>query len=171
MFRRATLLDDAHKLDDFDCGTPSLNIYLKDRAADNQARGYTRSYVIADNDFRVVGYCSLCSGMMSRDNVPRQVAGHGAPNDIPVILLARLAVDKDYQGLRLGADLLKHAFMIAILSAENIGVSAMLVHAKDERAASFYGKYGFRPARNLERAMLCSIQDMVATLAVAKSGQ
>ena len=169
MFRRATPLNDAHKLDDFDCGTPSLNVYLKVRAAESQARGYARTYVIAAEDFRVVGYSSLCSGMVSRDNVPRQVAGHGAPSDIPVVLLARLAVDKDYQGQRLGADLLKHAFMMAILSAENIGVSAMLVHAKDERAARFYSKYGFRPARNLERAMLCSIKDMIATFAAANS--
>jgi GNAT superfamily N-acetyltransferase len=168
MFRRATLLDTTHIFDEFDCGTPSLNIYLKDRAADSQAKGYARTYVIADRDFRVVGYCSLCSGMMSRDNVPRQVAAHGAPSDIPVVLLARLAVDKNYQGLRLGADLLKHAFLMAILSARSIGVSAMLVHAKDDRAASFYSKYGFRPAKNLERAMLCSIKDMVATLAAAR---
>lgn len=167
MFRRATLLDAAHKFDEFDCGIPSLNIYLKVRAADSQAKGYARTYVIADQDFRVVGYCSLCSGMMSRDNVPRQVAAHGAPNDIPVVLLARLAVDQNYQGLRLGRDLLKHAFLMAVLSAKNIGVSAMLVHAKNEKAVSFYSKYGFRPAKNPERAMLCSIRDMVASLAAA----
>ena len=135
---------------------------------DNQVRGYANTYVIADNAFRVAGYCSLCSAMIGREHVPRQIAGHGAPDNIPVVLLARLAVDKDCQGQRLGSDLLKHAFFKAVQSVRNIGASAMLVHAKDENAANFYRKYGFRPAKNLERAMLCSIKDIVAALAASK---
>lgn len=137
---------------------------------DNQDEGYARTYVVADTDFRVVGYCSLCGSMISRAHVPRQIAGHGAPNDIPVVLLARLAVDREYQGLRLGADLLKYAFQIAMLSADRIGVRAMLVHAKDDDAMRFYRKYKFRETKNLERAMLCSIKDIAAALAAAKSG-
>lgn len=168
MFRRATLLDEAHKLDDFDRGEPGLNDYLEDRAMGNQDEGYARTYVIANSDFGVVGYCSLCSSMISRANAPRQSAGHGAPNDIPVVHLARLAVDKDHQGAGPGAELLKYALQTTLLYAEKIGVRAMLVHAKNESAASFYGRYKFRAARNLERAMLCSVKDIAASLAVAK---
>ncbi|MGV3550172.1 GNAT family N-acetyltransferase [Rhizobium sp.] len=161
-------MNEAHKLDDFDCGAAVLNVYLQDRALDNQVRGYANTYVIADDNFRVVGYCSLCSSMIGREHVPRQIAGHGAPENIPVVLLARLAVDKDYQGQKLGADLLKHAFLKSILSVRSIGASAMLVHAKDEKAANFYRKYGFRPAKNFERAMLYPIKDIIASLAAVK---
>ena len=168
MFRRAALLNEIHEFDEFDCGIPSLNFYLQDRALDSQMLGYARSYVIADSDFRVVGYCSLCGGMISRDNVPRQVAGHGAPINVPVVVLARLAVDKGYQGLGLGGDLLKYAFMMTVLSSNHVGASAMLVHAKNDNAESFYRKYGFRSAKNLERVMLCPMKDIIATLAAAE---
>ena len=67
----------------------------------------------------------------------------------------------------LGADLLRHAFQMAMLASGKIGMSAMLVHAKDEKAASFYAKYRFRSAKNLERVMLCSIKDMIAAFAAA----
>ncbi|CAN7431107.1 GNAT family N-acetyltransferase [Rhizobium sp. LjRoot254] len=164
MFRRPAPLSLTHKLDDFDCGKPELNIYLTERAMGNQEEGYTRTYVIADRDQSVVGYCSLCGSMISRNLVPRQIAGHGAPNDIPVVLLARLAVDKNHWGMKLGADLLKHAFLMTMLSADRIGVRAMLVHAKDDEAIGFYKKYKFRTAKGLERAMLCSTKEIAASL-------
>jgi GNAT superfamily N-acetyltransferase len=171
MFRRPTALSSTQVLDEFDCGATALNLYLTDRALGNQDEGYTRTYVIADKDFRVVGYCSLCGSMISRMNTPRQIAGHGAPNDIPVVLLGRLAVHKHYQGVGLGADLLRYAFQMAMLSAERIGIRAMLVHAKDDHAAHFYGKYKFRAAKNMDRAMLCSIKDIATSLAAAKLDQ
>jgi GNAT superfamily N-acetyltransferase len=161
-------LSEHHRIDGFDCGKPDLNVYLAERARESQRDGYARTYVISDADQLVVGYYSVCSSMISRNVAPRQIAGHGAPRDIPVILLARLAVDGAYQGLGLGGDLLKHAMQMATLSAERVGVRAMLVHALDDDAERFYRKYNFRPARELDRTLLRSLNDIATSLQVAR---
>lgn len=171
MFRRPELLSELHQLDRFDCGKPELNDYLVRLATDSQRDGYARTYVISDADRRVAGYYSICSSMISRHVAPRQIAGHGAPRDIPVILLARLAVDSAYQGHGLGGDLLKHAMQMAVLSAERLGVRAMLVHALDDDAERFYRRYNFRPAKELERTLLRSLGHIVASMRAAHEQQ
>ncbi len=164
MYRKPAPLDERHHLDDFDSGKPALDSFLKDMALHNQAQGYTRTFVIADVDFRVAGYHSLCAGMISRDNVPRQVKGHHAPGEIPVALLARLAVDKRHQGHGLGAELLKNALLAVLATAEVVAFRAVMVHALDDEAERFYLKYGFRQAKGLERTLLLPVKDIAASL-------
>lgn len=170
MFRRPVLLADRHIVDDFDCGKSELNTYLVERALFNQIEGYARTYVVSDERDRVAGYYSICSSMIGRANVPRQIGGHGAPGNIPVLLLARLAVDRSARGEGLGALLLRHALETAVLSAETVGSRAVLVHAIDDEAQRFYLRYGFRPARGLERTLLRSLKDIAASMAAAKLG-
>jgi GNAT superfamily N-acetyltransferase len=169
MFRRPEPLAAHHRLDQFDCGRSELNLYLQKRALPSQKEGFARTYVIAGSDDAVVGYHAIASGMISRGQAPRSVGGHGAPSDIPVILLARLAVDLKHQGHGLGAELLKHAFHVSVAAASRIGVRAMLVHAIDEDAVRFYQRYGFRAAKGLERTLLCPIADIVAALDFARA--
>lgn len=66
------------------------------------------------------------------------------PDPAPVVLLGRLAVDRGWQGLGLGADLLRDAVLRILNAAELIGVRAILVHAISEAAKTFYERYGFR---------------------------
>jgi ribosomal protein S18 acetylase RimI-like enzyme len=164
-FRRPALLQDHHIRDAFDSGKLALDVFLKTMAQHNQVQGYSRTYVIADNDFNVVGYHSLCAGMIWREHSPRQVKGHQAPTEIPVALLARLAVDRTCQGRGLGGKLLKHALLSVLATAETIAFRAVMVHALDDEAVKFYSRYGFRQAKGLERTLLLPIKDIAAALA------
>lgn len=164
MYRKPAPLGDRHGLADFDSGKPALDAFLKEMALHNQAQGYTRTFVIADADFRVVGYHSLCAGMISREHAPRSVKGHPAPGEIPVALLARLAVDRHHHGRGLGGELLKNALLAVVATADVIAFRAVMVHALDDDAERFYLKYGFRPAKGLERTLLLPVKDILASL-------
>jgi GNAT superfamily N-acetyltransferase len=169
MYRRPTPLTEQHRCDGFDSGRPVLDGFLKEMALFNHLQGYTRTFVIADADFQVVGYYSLCAGMISRDNATRQVKGHRAPGEIPVALLARLAVDRRHQGHGLGAALLKNALTAVVSTSDVIAFRAVMVHALDEEAQRFYEKYGFRSAKGMERTLLLPVKDILASLAAASS--
>jgi GNAT superfamily N-acetyltransferase len=167
-YRRPALLTEAHVVHGFDCGKAELNSFLVERAAFNHAEGYSRTYVISDAHDHVAGYYSICSSMIGRENAPRQIGGHGAPGAIPVLLLARLAVDRAAQGRGIGGLLLRHAFETAVLSAERVGRRAILVHAIDDDAERFYVNYGFRRASGVERTLLRSLKDIASSLAAVK---
>ncbi len=167
MFRKPAPLAEHHRVDDFDSGKPALDVFLKDMAFHNQQQGYSRTFVIATEDDRVVGYHSLCAGMISRNSAPRQVKGHNAPGEIPVALLARLAVDRRSQGMGLGKALLKNALLAVVSSSQFVAFRAVMVHALDDEAEAFYLKFGFRTAKGLERTLLLPTRDIVASLSQA----
>jgi GNAT superfamily N-acetyltransferase len=127
---------------DFDCGNDVLNDWLKKRALKNQASGASRTFVIC-NKGRVVGYYALSSGSVERLEAPKAIA-RNMPQTIPVMLLGRLAIDRDAQGQGLGAALLKDALLRVLSVAKNVGVRAILVHAISEDAKRFYLGYGFQ---------------------------
>lgn len=134
-----TGLDSTHDRDGFDCGEPSLNDYLKRFAVQNAKQGLGRTWVAATDGGAIGGYYTLVSSSVSFDIVPKKLPRY----PVPVILLARLAVDLRYQGQRLGADLLLDALERAAEVADEIGVYAVVLDALHERAQSFYLKYGF----------------------------
>jgi len=167
MFRKPVPLDENHRVEDFDSGKAALDEFLKDMALHNQQQGVSRIFVIADADFRVAGYHSLCAGMISRDNATRQIKGHRSPREIPVALLARLAVDRQYQGQGLGRALLKNALLAVVSSSQLVAFRAVMIHAIDEDAERFYGKFGFRAAKGLERTLLLPTKDIALSLQAA----
>ncbi|MCD2172026.1 GNAT family N-acetyltransferase [Rhizobium sp. C4] len=164
MVRRPAPLGIQHRLDGFDSGKPDLDHYLRDIARANHENGLARSFVIADADFTVVGYYSLAAAMISRNEAPRNIGGHGSPRDIPVALLARLAVDRRHQGRGLGAQLLRAALLSVLAGAEHVAFRAVMVHALDDEATRFYAKYGFRAAKGSERTLLLPLQDVTFNL-------
>jgi GNAT superfamily N-acetyltransferase len=164
MYRKPAPLSEQHHLGDFDSGKPVLDVFLKEMALHNHAQGYTRTFVIADADFRVVGYHSLCAGMISREKAPRQVKGHQAPGETPVALLARLAVDRRHHGQGLGGELLKNALLAVVATSEVVAFRAVMVHALDDEATRFYLRYGFRQAKGLDRTLLLPVKDIVASI-------
>ena len=139
------LLTKDHDRNSFDCGVPALDDYLKKYALQNQKKYAARTYV-ATRGNRVVGYYSLAYGSVSLEDAPHSVKSGLPRHPIPVILLARLAVDSTEQGSGLGAALLKDALLRTIQAAEIAGLRAMLVHAKDDSAKRFYEKFGFEPS-------------------------
>lgn len=139
------LLTKDHDRNSFDCGVPALNEYLKRYALQNQKKHAARTYV-ATRGNRIVGYYSLAYGSVSLEEAPQSVKSGLPRHPIPVILLARLAVDLSEKGHRLGAALLKDALLRTIQAAEIAGLRAILVHAKDDSAKGFYEKFGFEPS-------------------------
>ena len=139
------LLTKDHDRNSFDCGVPALNDYLKKYALQNQKKYAARTYV-ATRGNRIVGYYSLAYGSVSLEEAPQRVKSGLPRHPIPVILLARLAVDSTEQGRGLGPALLKDALLRTIQAAEIAGLRAMLVHAKDDPAKRFYEKFGFEPS-------------------------
>ena len=132
----------SHLLDGFACGEASLDDWLKRRALPNQLSGASRTFVVADGQGRVFGYYAMAAGA-----VAHQLATSGVrrnmPDPIPVMVLARLAVDHRAQGIQLGAGLLQNAVHRAVAVSQNAGVRALLVHALNEQAQQFYAHYGF----------------------------
>lgn len=134
-----------HRLEDFDCGREALNRFLQRHAWNNQQSGSAQTYVLA-KDLLVSGYYSLAAGSVTHDEATARVRKGQARHPIPVILLARLAVDSRLQGRGVGPALLKDALLRTASAASTIGARALLVHAKDERARSFYEHYTFEPS-------------------------
>jgi GNAT superfamily N-acetyltransferase len=132
----------AHHLDDFECGEPSLDEWLKRRAA-NQSSGASRTFVVLDDEGRVRGYYALAASAVSHESATSKVR-RNMPDPVPVMVLGRLAVDRGAQGRQLGAALLQDAFKRAVSVSSNAGVRALLVHALHERAKQFYERYGFQ---------------------------
>lgn len=132
-----------HLVDAFACGEASLDDWLKRRAMASQSSGASRTFVVAGQDGRVYGYYALAAGAVSH-----QIATSGVrrnmPDPVPVMVLARLAVDHRAQGMKLGVALLQDAVKRAVAVSQNAGVRALLVHALNERATQFYAHYGFQ---------------------------
>lgn len=132
-----------HILDDFACGEASLDEWLKRRALSNQLTGASRTFVVADQERRVLAYYAMAAGAVSHQLATSRVR-RNIPDPIPVMVLARLAVDQRVQGIKLGAGLIQDAVNRAAVVSQNAGVRALLVHALDDRAKQFYQYYGFQ---------------------------
>jgi GNAT superfamily N-acetyltransferase len=139
-------LDGGHDRTVFDCGAPALNLYLRNYALQNQKRGIVRNYVTTHTDDKVVvAYYSLVYAALEQKLLPLKLVRGLGKYDIPVMLLARLAVDRREQGQGLGKALLKDAILRTMQAAHIAGLKLLLVHAKDQPAADFYRKHGFEP--------------------------
>jgi GNAT superfamily N-acetyltransferase len=145
-FSAVAPLDGGHDRTEFDCGAPALDLYLRNYALQNQKKGIVRNYVTTHADSKVVvAYYSLVYAAIDRKLLPAKLVKGLGKYDIPVMLLARLAVDHREQGQGLGKALLKDAILRTMQAAEIAGLKLLLVHAKDEVAADFYRKHGFEP--------------------------
>ena len=125
----------AHDLSVFDCGVSALNDWLTQRAVENESR-FSRTYVACEHK-RVVRYFCISAGAVQRAAAPGKLR-RNAPDSIPISIIGRLAVSRDYAGKGLGADLLADALRRIAVASESIGIGAVLVHAKDDRAKAFY---------------------------------
>lgn len=150
-----------HDLESFDNGQhPTLDRWLRETARKSEGLS-ARTYVVcaADRPERVVGYFAISTAMAHRGALPSAKLRRDMPNDVPLLLIGRLAVDKDYQGLGLGSALLADALARCESAAEIAGARGVIAHAIDEAALGFYLKYGFTHAPELgERVVLLSIE-------------
>ncbi|MEI6026511.1 MAG: GNAT family N-acetyltransferase [Betaproteobacteria bacterium] len=131
-----------HRTEGFSCGEASLDEWLRRRALVNQTTGASRTFVVTDDQGQVLAYYALAAGAVSHQESPGSIR-RNMPEPIPVMVLARLAVDQRLQGRQVGGALLKDALRRAAAVAQNVGVRALLVHALNEHARQFYIHYGF----------------------------
>lgn len=124
-----------HDLSHFDCSAPALNDWLRHRALKNESR-FSRTYVVCAGQ-RVAGYYCISAGSVERAAAPGKLR-RNAPDAIPVSVIGRLAVDREYASKGLGADLLADALRRIAVASQSIGIGAVLVHAKDDAAKRFY---------------------------------
>ena len=138
-------LDRNHERGQLDCGEPALDEYLRRYARQNQDSGIARTFVaVGDPDpERVIGYYSIAVGAIDRANLPAPAARRFPAFPIPVARLGRLAVDRAIQGHGLGEDLMMDALRRSLRAAAEVGIVAVLVDAKHERARRFYARYEF----------------------------
>ena len=150
-------LSSTHQLAEFVSGESVLDDWLKQRGLKNQAYGAARTFVVCKADSnQVAGFYSLATGSVNQVNATGSLR-RNMPDPIPVIVLARLAVDVSLRGKGLGADLLHDAVLRCYRVAENIGVRAIMVHALTEEAKSFYIHHGFKASQTQERTLFLKI--------------
>ena len=166
LLKSPVLLDKVHDVASFDCGEEALNEYLTRFAYINNKHSSSRSYVTCRNN-RVVGYYTLTIGSVTQEEATSRVSkGMAIHRPIPVIILARLAVDRNEQGTGIGKELLKDALIRAVQGADIISGRAILVHAKNKAAKGFYQKYGFESSTIDEYHLLLLLKDIKKTLEI-----
>ena len=153
-------LDSHHDLSRFQNGKhPSLNDWLRDRALTSKGLS-ARTYVICDAEdpTRVVGYYAIATATVRREGLPSAKLRKGMPEEVPLLLIGRLALDEDYQGLGIGTDLLADALRRCLAAAEIAGARGVVAHALDEEALRFYQRHGFLLSPLGERTVVMPIE-------------
>lgn len=144
-------LSAAHDLSGFDCGRPSMNDWLQQRALKWQSNNGARVVVLAEAS-AVRAYYALSSGAVRRAEAPKAM-GRSNPDPLPIILLGRMAVDQRLHGQGVARDLMLDAFDRTYAVSQQVGVVALVVHALDEDLAGFYQKFGFYRAPQTAEAL------------------
>jgi GNAT superfamily N-acetyltransferase len=153
----------SHDLDAFTCGHPSLDTWLREHAQHATRQG-TRTYLlIEDKTDAVVGYFAIAPHLIERDETPRRI-GRGAPQRIPAILLAKLALQERLHGQGLGAELLIHALTTIVIAARSAGGRIVVVDAIDDNAASFYAAHDFEPTPNDPHRLVLKLSTVAKAL-------
>ena len=156
-----------HELSGFDCGDDSLNQWLLRHANAAEQHGTSRTFVTAEDE-RVVGFYALAAGqVLPADATDRLRKGQASARPIPVVLLARLAVDVRHQNRGLGRSLLQNALLRCATVSESIGFRAVAVHAADDNARSFYRRFGFEASPTDPLHLILLMKDLRMLLAEA----
>jgi predicted N-acetyltransferase YhbS len=140
-------LTDRHQAEGFDCGNVDLDNWLTRIALVAARAGTAATYVLCRGS-RVVGYYALAMGSVSHSSAPSRLR-RGMPDPVPVVVLARLALDHSEQGNRLGGHLLVDALRRCVRGGQEFGARAVVVDAIDDRAAAFYRHFGFHDLEGL----------------------
>ena len=146
-----------HVTDEFDCGVPALNDWLRKRALKNENSGASRTFVVCQ-DNHVKGYYVLDSGSVMHKQAPSKVR-RNMPDPVPVMILGRLAVSKDMQSAGLGRGLLRDAILRTLGVSKQAGIKALLVHALSGAAHKFYRQCGFTESPLDPMVLMITLKD------------
>ncbi len=153
----------SHEVETFDCGSDALNSYLHRYALLNQNNNTAQTYVTC-KDKMIMGFYTLAVGSVIHENTPKRVQEGVAKHPVPVMLLARLAVEQRAQGQGLGKALLKNALLRTVEASEIAGIRALLVHAKDDNAMNWYKQFDFEESPTDAYHLFLLMKDLKALL-------
>ena len=145
-------LNVSHRLERFDSGNPAIDKWFRERSMQASLSNSAKTFVLIHDD-SVIAFYSLTVGEIVNAEASARLKAGMSNLSIPVLLLARMAVRKDYQGQGLGKGLLRDAILRTFAISQNAGVRALTTHPVDDNARQFYLKFGFsgRPDRPYER--------------------
>lgn len=142
-YRGPVLLESSHQIDKFRSDVEALDVWLRTRALANQSSGTSRTWIVKESESdAVVGYYASSTASVLRSIVPNAMR-RNQPEEMPAVLLGRMAVDHRHQSHGLGASMLKHLFLKVQEISMVVGVRLILVHAKSDEARAFYQHFGF----------------------------
>ena len=158
-----------HNRKAFDCGDQALNEFLQRHARKSHEMGAAKTFLAVDQsgERMILGFYSLSPASVAYDRAPDLVKHGLARHEIPVFRLARLAVDRSVQGHGLGGQLLLAAGRRCLLVAAQAGGVALLIDAKNERAAKWYTSYGAVPLLDAPASLLLPFKTIHAALVLA----
>lgn len=144
-----------HDRDGFDCGEEVLNRYLRDYAAQHRSRGFSTTFVLVDDrqPAKILGYYALSAAAIALDKLTGADRKRVPAYPVPAVRIGRLAVSVDAMKHGYGELLLQNSIKRMLLARETMGIFAAVVEAKDQRAVSFYTKYGFRFCNDEQRQL------------------
>jgi GNAT superfamily N-acetyltransferase len=162
--RSVRRVETKNDLDRFDCGVPALDEWLSRFALSDRRAGASVTYVL-ERGSQIVAFYTLAPHTIEHESAPGRL-GAGLPRQrpIPVILPARLGLDRSVQVTGLGGDLLKNALARCAAAADDIGGRAVVVHAKDAEAAAFYQRYGLVPLEQNPNHLFVLMKDLRASI-------
>jgi GNAT superfamily N-acetyltransferase len=149
-----------HAVENFDCGEDALNRFLVRFALSNQMANASQTYVGIADTGAIVGFYTLVVGEVRYEDASERLTKGLAKHPVPVMLLARLGVSQQWQGQKIGSGLLRDAVLRTLQVADIAGVRALVVHAKNETARSFYERFDFQPAPTDPLHLFALIKDL-----------
>jgi GNAT superfamily N-acetyltransferase len=150
-----------HAVETFECGQPELDRFLVRHALQAQQSRSSQTY-LGLRGADVVGFYTLVAGEVRHVEASERLAKGMPRHPIPVLVLARLAVHKDWRGRGIGSGLLLDALRRTLQVADIVGVRALIAHAKDDAAAAFYRHFGFAPSSTDPRHLFLLVKDIRA---------
>jgi GNAT superfamily N-acetyltransferase len=152
----------------FDCGEPVLNDFLRRHARQSHDKGGAKNFLaVSDLDKAILGFYTLCPASLSYARAPEIIRKGLARHDVPVFRLGRLAVDSTVQGKGLEGQLILAAGRRCMLAAAEVGGVAMLIDAKNDRAAEWYSSYGAVPLADAPLTLLLPLVTVRSALKAA----
>ncbi|WP_016949263.1 GNAT family N-acetyltransferase [Anabaena sp. PCC 7108] len=138
------LLNKSHNRESFNCGNEILNQFLIRTARQHIQKGISRTFILVETEQpkTIIGFFTLSICEVQTEKLPPQLAKK-YPTKVPGVKLARLAVTQDWQHQGIGEILMIEAMKRALVIADNAGVIGLFVDAKDEKAQTYYQRYGF----------------------------
>jgi GNAT superfamily N-acetyltransferase len=162
-------IDKSHDRKNFDCGQPDLNLFLAQHARQAHEAGVSKTYVAvhAEDRTRILGFYTLSPAQVELHRIPASARPRAGRYPVGGFRLGRLAVNKSFQAHGLGGQLLISAAVRCIRASAEMGGTAMVIDAKDEAAAAWYGRYGAVPLIDAPLSLLLPYDLLRAALLAA----